>query len=414
MTLNKFNEWIEDLKALPKEIQTLIAVRASLRVLPAVSHFCADDKVVLETYRKILTSTVLAHGRCQLPEETTIRWLTEANEIFQRDREVDELLSDFATKPGAREIVSHGKVTDYEELSSIAVSGTTKAAKVTLASKLIDESYGTDSDFGALAVIALKDAESNALNIAMVPSGSVSGDGPSPFSMSSARDQDLKLTSFDLMATPIWHHRGEPDWLVEACSIKASKLKSGPDWDFWDRWYEGWLNGKQLPIDLQRRVATQIKETDWEAGPEAVAAEIARIEAAYEVEQSAAEVEESALVSLDESRGIGDNNPPSPIDEALETSDATTIIWAAAQELREEAQASETKKSKVVKALSAIVGVFKACGLYAAKKVDLALDTAIVAATKAAVVAGTGWLALNAETVRNLVQAVLDWLPFLG
>lgn len=55
--------------------------------------------------------------------------------------------------------------------------------------------------------------------------------------------------------------------------FSSSKVK----WSYWQRWYEGMLNGEPLPWDLQRDIAL-IDNEIWEAGPDAIAEEIARIE----------------------------------------------------------------------------------------------------------------------------------------
>ena len=165
--------------------------------------------------------------------------------------------------------------------------------------------------------------------------------------------------------------------------------------------------------ELQRRVAL-IDDAIWEAGPEAVAEEIERIRAAYEVEKRAAELEEHALAVVKSTRGIGDNNPPSPIEDALKTSDGVTIIWAAAQELKEEAQSDTPNSSRVKKALSAIVGVMKACGLWAGKKIDASLNAAVIAAGGAGGAAFVAWVTQNGDKISDLIKAVENWLPFLS
>lgn len=50
------------------------------------------------------------------------------------------------------------------------------------------------------------------------------------------------------------------------------------EWQFWRDWYQGFLDGKPLDWELQRRVAL-IDDAIWEAGPEDVAIEIERIQA---------------------------------------------------------------------------------------------------------------------------------------
>ncbi|AUQ63273.1 hypothetical protein [Phaeobacter inhibens] len=55
-------------------------------------------------------------------------------------------------------------------------------------------------------------------------------------------------------------------------------------WVFWETWYQGFLDGKPLDWDLQRRVAL-IHDAIWDAGPEAVAGEIERIKAEFLAEK---------------------------------------------------------------------------------------------------------------------------------
>ncbi|UWQ76039.1 hypothetical protein [Leisingera sp. M658] len=51
-------------------------------------------------------------------------------------------------------------------------------------------------------------------------------------------------------------------------------------WTFWRAWYQGFLEGQPIDWDLQRRIAL-IGDAVWDAGPEAVAAEIERIRAEF-------------------------------------------------------------------------------------------------------------------------------------
>ncbi len=58
----------------------------------------------------------------------------------------------------------------------------------------------------------------------------------------------------------------------------------GPDWEFWGRWYRGFLSGNYLNWSLQSLIA-KIDGTVWRSGATAVAQEIARIEAEWLAEQ---------------------------------------------------------------------------------------------------------------------------------
>lgn len=201
---------------------------------------------------------------------------------------------------------------------------------------------------------------------------------------------------------------------VEVTNVIEALYQSGAHWRFWEKWFESFVNGDPIAWEIQNRVA-RIDESIWQAGPELVAAEIERIEAAFEVESTAAEIASTASAALAARRGIGDNNPPSSIDDAIGMSDGVTIIWAAAQELKEQAHSAQADKSRVVKALSAVAGVMKACGVEIAKIAHLGVKTAIVSAC-GAVGAGAGaiWVTTNADKLQQLIEAVSRWLPFLG
>ena len=58
-------------------------------------------------------------------------------------------------------------------------------------------------------------------------------------------------------------------------------IRSGGPWTFWAEWYDRAMAGDPLPWELQERVAL-IPDEVWEAGPEAVAAEIEKIRARFE------------------------------------------------------------------------------------------------------------------------------------
>jgi len=51
--------------------------------------------------------------------------------------------------------------------------------------------------------------------------------------------------------------------------------------DFWTKWYQGFLDGKPLDWELQRRVAL-IPDEDWEQGPAHIAQKIEEIQRAFE------------------------------------------------------------------------------------------------------------------------------------
>ncbi|HDR28116.1 MAG TPA: hypothetical protein ENN83_05615, partial [Rhodovulum sp.] len=80
-----------------------------------------------------------------------------------------------------------------------------------------------------------------------------------------------------LMAAPLWHAAERP--LDETWQPLRAKYPPGGDhpWAFWIDWYQPALDGTETRWDLLRRIA-QIGDAIWQAGPDAVAAEIARLQ----------------------------------------------------------------------------------------------------------------------------------------
>ncbi|OED48179.1 hypothetical protein AB838_12270 [Rhodobacteraceae bacterium (ex Bugula neritina AB1)] len=82
-------------------------------------------------------------------------------------------------------------------------------------------------------------------------------------------------------------------------------------WSFWIDWYQGFLDGKPLDWDLQRRVAL-IDDSVWNAGPVTVADEIARIcEDYYDLtpaKERYAELEPKSVSHLFENRIIASSS----------------------------------------------------------------------------------------------------------
>lgn len=72
---------------------------------------------------------------------------------------------------------------------------------------------------------------------------------------------------------------------LETTSVTEAFYQSRPTWSFWREWYQGFLDGKPLDWELQRRVAL-IPDEDWEQGPEHIARKIEEIQAEWLSEQA--------------------------------------------------------------------------------------------------------------------------------
>jgi hypothetical protein len=181
---------------------------------------------------------------------------------------------------------------------------------------------------------------------------------------------------------------------------------------FWKRWHASYLAGAPLDWDLQRRVAL-IPDGTWQSGPDAVAEAIARIEALFAVETALAELakERAEVRAVRDRLGIGGNGAPAEYRLEPEIQRATTIIWAAVDDIQEQVQAETPDKAVIERALGALrsgLGVLlKWCG----RKADLAVDSVIKWGAPAT---AAGYADLNPDKMSALVKAVENWLPFLN
>ena len=183
--------------------------------------------------------------------------------------------------------------------------------------------------------------------------------------------------------------------------------------EFWRTWHQGFVEGKPLDWEFQRRVAL-IDEAIWNSGPDAVAAEIERIGLRRKVESAHAELSESLHTQATVRHGIGGNNPPERIqDERL--SDAITLIWEAKEELstalEQENPAHGWIEAILAKFKVGLTSLLKWC----AGKVNLAVGTAIVVGTtKGSTLVVDTYIAKHPEKIEALIEALERWLPFLS
>ena len=216
--------------------------------------------------------------------------------------------------------------------------------------------------------------------------------------------------------SPLWGTISEPPEINEAWFQLSSYFsKDLNSWGFWKRWYEKVLAGElsDLDIEICTRVA-QIPSEIWDAkenAPQKVAAEIAKIEAQFEVRELAratkASVLEAAVQARAEARrhGIGGNLPPEQIED-LQIPTALTIIYESAQTLEEEAEKDEPDVTLVVQAVDALTTVTK----WIAGHMDAAIGAAVKAVGTAGGAAIVAWLSGHGDKVTKLLEAAQQWL----
>lgn len=111
------------------------------------------------------------------------------------------------------------------------------------------------------------------------------------------------LPAHELLSQKLWANSSKY-FDTDGVFAWAQDLVGQPGWNFWGRWYLGLLNGQPLDWVLQRSIAL-ISDSVWQSGPEAVAQEIARIEAEWLAEQ----LPQADVLSFDKDAGRFRSDP---------------------------------------------------------------------------------------------------------
>lgn len=181
---------------------------------------------------------------------------------------------------------------------------------------------------------------------------------------------------------------------------------AGEAWQFWSDWYDGFLIGRPLNWELQKRVAS-IENAIWNAGAEAVAREIARLKVKMALEG----LRRLQATSEGARHGVGGNYPPEAIEEANDLAFSSSLVWSAVGDIEEEIAKQAPNKGRVqaiLRALEAgLAGILKWCG----RKADLAVDTTIKWSVP---VVGGAYIAAHPDKIQALIKAIEEWLRFLS
>lgn len=146
-----------------------------------------------------------------------------------------------------------------------------------------------------------------------------------------------KLDKKSILSTPLWP---APDRKHNASlsSLLSYFDERSAVWGFWRSMVQALVEGSDYNAALNKRIV-QIQEPTWDAGPEAVAAEIERIRSLFELEQEVARLKEqlTAVEHTPAAAQIGDNGGP-PLEDAAARALQTdlALIWNQVEELEEE------------------------------------------------------------------------------
>lgn len=209
-----------------------------------------------------------------------------------------------------------------------------------------------------------------------------------------------------LFQQPLWLSASMPATLATSYDkLTAYRSSQNEKWgdflNFFLEWYSGMLDGQPMSWDLQRRVAL-IDDAIWEIGPEAVAEEIAKIRAKFDLEKRVEELEAELRRATVNRHGIGGNMPPEPLHDGP-IAQALGIVRQPLEDLKDEIAKDDPDPIRLQKIIEALVMALKKGFAWCLKKGDLIVDTAIKWAVPTV---GTGYLALNPEKLEAVIEAV--------
>lgn len=183
---------------------------------------------------------------------------------------------------------------------------------------------------------------------------------------------------------------------------------AGTNGAFWREWYQGFLDGKPLDWELQRNVAL-IDDAIWEAGLEAVADEINRIRAKFDLNKHIGELEADLRRATVSRHGIGGNRPPERLNDAP-IAQELVIVWQPLKDLKDEIAEDDPDPTRMQVIIEALVTALKTGLAWCLRKGDLIVDTAIKWAIPAG---GTGYFALRPEKLEAVIEAARRLLSVL-
>lgn len=374
--------WLE---TQPHDVVVAFAARAALRSLPGLGS--ADDvtkKVIaLPVMRAAFTSAVAA--KIPISEvvaaasSTVLGASSAANSVVK---------SGLSTRSAA-----NSTALSAANSARSAANSNRSAANSALSAALAARS-ATNSTADSTASFAAEDAAFVATTL--------DANGP----LASANATNV----FD---SPLWDAVVMPEGLAKNLEALRDFLRQDPQvWGFWARWYDSFLKGKPIDWDLQEKIVL-IASYEWDKGPERIAELIADLEARHNlIVMIAALTEEVATFSLRQ-RGIGDNDPPEPIDDVSQSPEHFEIIWEPLQALDAEAHKSSPDRTKIRQAIKMLAALLVATGKWSAGKADALVDATIKPMGVALAGAFYEWATTHGDAIAAIIHAAQDWLHLL-
>lgn len=224
----------------------------------------------------------------------------------------------------------------------------------------------------------------------------------------------------DPFELPIWQDDVQ-EWFVQARAGMLMNLavETGDLNSFWSRWWLAAESGTPLDWSLQRDVAL-IPDEVWQAGPKAVIAAIAEIEARFalkaEVVALRLQLQQYEATAILQASAVqrSHNQPPELIEPEIAAGRQISVMIGALIEAEEELAKPDPKPGLLTRIAEVLVQGAKAIALYCGSLADVALKKAAeeVGSTgmKWGLRVGGLTVASQLEPIKNVVKALVDFV----
>lgn len=207
----------------------------------------------------------------------------------------------------------------------------------------------------------------------------------------------------------------EPAWVRFCIYSDANE-----EWSFWQRWFQGFLDGAPLDWDLQRDIALLPNEL-WRLGPRAIAEAIAEREARHGARHAAGALHDAARdpKSQIETRpsgaagNFGHNRSPEPLDDDALPRDDLALLARVASTVATQSYETEPDVAALEGAEAAGREIETRLKTWLAKKADVAADAAIKTLATAATGTAIGYVAHVLGVLSPFLEALRTWLGAL-
>lgn len=246
-------EWA---RSVSQEARVAFAARCALRALPGVGMAVPwwDDRRILHVLRALLLSGLAANGR---QHELRKPW----------DDVSMTAMSDSGYGPTSAN-AAYMAASAADSALYVAINH----ESLSLDTAVLNASKAAESCAGAVFWAIASDDQSEPDPTGIAARSSAYAVAGSDMARLASNDQE------GLFGRPLWHGGEMPEGLrVGYGRMEAFWRSKGDSWGFWERWYEGMLEGRPMPWELQEAVAL-IPDDIWDEGPGRVADEIRKLE----------------------------------------------------------------------------------------------------------------------------------------